>query len=97
MKNLALKLGLLSLSALAIVTGAKADTFTDNFNTTNNYLANGVKGTIWDGIYLAPGDFPNVTLGNAAGVISAVDANSTSNNTTSPLVFSVNLTSWLMP
>src|SRR6185503_9530200 len=80
MKNLALKIGLPCLSALALVNGAKADTFTDNFNTSKNYLSTGVAVSIWDGIYSAPGDFRGFTMGNAAGVVPTADANTTSNH-----------------
>src|ERR1700743_2084443 len=49
--------------------------FTDNFSTPVNYLTNGVTGTIWNGIYLAPGDFANPTsAGSAPGSVSAADA-----------------------
>ena len=53
-------------------------TFTDNFSTNANYLANGVAGTMWDGVYLGAGEFPGATgNGSAAGSASVADANMT--------------------
>jgi Family of unknown function (DUF5695) len=56
-------------------------TWTDNFNSSVNYLTNGVAGTMWDGIYLGAGEFPGATgIGAAAGTASTADANITGNN-----------------
>ncbi len=61
---------------LALVSQVRAQvTFTDDFSTPINYQTNGVAGTIWNGIYLAPGDFANPTsVGAATGSVSAADA-----------------------
>lgn len=34
----------------------RADSITNNFNTSADFLANGVVGTMWDGVYLGAGD-----------------------------------------
>jgi hypothetical protein len=46
-----------------------APVFTDNFGATQNYVANGVQGTAWDGLFLNYGDVPGANKGNegAAG------------------------------
>lgn len=60
--------------ALVSQLGAQV-TFTDNFNTPVNYQTNGVAGTVWDGIYLATGDFANPTsVGASAGSVSVANA-----------------------
>jgi hypothetical protein len=52
----------------------------DNFNITHDYLANGVAGTIWEGIFTKAGDIPNTGLGSdGAGNTLVADANITSN------------------
>jgi hypothetical protein len=56
--------------------------FTDNFSTPHNYLVNGLPGSGWDGIYLAPGDLEGGTgTGGATALATAVDADISSNNT----------------
>jgi hypothetical protein len=45
--------------------GSSSVTFTDNFNTSVNYLANGLVGTIWDGVYFGSGEFDNTSGGEA--------------------------------
>src|SRR4051794_16252027 len=56
-------------------------TITDNFNTSVDYRANGVAGTIWDGVYLGAGEFANTgTGGSGAGSTVQCDANIVANN-----------------
>ena len=64
-----LKATLLIAFAVAGLEGRiTAQTFTDTFDTPHDYLANGVAGTIWDGLFF------NVNTGNAT--LAAADANS---------------------
>src|SRR5215469_12450638 len=57
-------------------------TFTDNFNTSLNYLTNGVAGTIWDGVYFGAGEFNNTGLGGGGpGATVQCDANVTAAST----------------
>ncbi len=56
--------------------------FIDNFDVTNNFLANGVLGSKWDGIYLGAGDIPFQVAGNLVagpGIVTNCDANITTN------------------
>ena len=56
--------------------------FTDNFSTSQNYLAKGLPGSTWDGLYDQPGDVSGP--GNAGGgaiATTVVDANVTAPNT----------------
>jgi hypothetical protein len=53
--------------------------YTDNFTVANDYVANGVAGTIWDGIYLGNTSFPGEAGGND-GSVSDCDANITTND-----------------
>jgi hypothetical protein len=46
--------------------GGSSLTFADNFTTNLNYLANGVAGTIWDGVYFGAGEFVNTAGGTGA-------------------------------
>ena len=63
---------------IALRAGAEAS-FSDNFLTSVNYQTNGVAGTIWNGIYLGAGEFPNATSAGAApGTVSVADAYITS-------------------
>lgn len=56
-------------------------TFTDNFSSSVNYLTNGIRGTIWDGLYLGAGDLGNGTgIGAGAGSTAVADANQSSAN-----------------
>jgi hypothetical protein len=48
--------------------GGSSATFTDNFNTSVNYLENGLVGTIWDGVYFGSGEFDNTAGGEASTV-----------------------------
>src|SRR5581483_3313512 len=40
----------------------RAPSFSDNFGVSHDYLASGVAGTPWDGVYLNPGDVPDRTF-----------------------------------
>ena len=76
--------GLLTLLAAAIfaVSPLGAATITDNFNTNADYLANGITGTIWDGVYFGAGEFANTgTGGGGAGGTIQCDANISAVNT----------------
>jgi hypothetical protein len=56
-------------------------TITDSFNTNIDYLANGVAGTIWDGVYFGAGEFANTGMGGSgAGSTLQCDANISTNN-----------------
>jgi hypothetical protein len=60
----------------------QAATITDNFNTNVDYLANGVVGTIWDGVYFGVGEFANSgTGGGGPGATLQCDANISAPNT----------------
>src|SRR5260370_22204392 len=73
----------LTTSAFVLATALSAQalvTYTDNFNTSVNYLTNGVAGTIWDGIYLGAGEIANATgTGAGLGSVSVADAKISSN------------------
>jgi hypothetical protein len=55
--------------------------FTDNFSVSHDYIATGVQGTPWDGLFLNFGDVPGASAGNdnAKGATSKFDANTSSN------------------
>lgn len=67
----------------------KNPTYTDNFTTSHDYVANGVAGTMWDGVYFGSANiyppagghsFPNASVGgNGDGQTYVCDANVTSN------------------
>jgi regulation of enolase protein 1 (concanavalin A-like superfamily) len=58
----------------------EAGTAADNFNTPHDYLAEGLAGTIWEGIYTKAGDIPNTGLGSdGPGSTLVADASMTSN------------------
>src|SRR5262245_21548857 len=42
---------------------AHAATLTDSFNTNVDYLTDGIRGTIWDGVYFGAGEFANTGVG----------------------------------
>ena len=44
----------------------QSTTFADNFNSSVNYLLNGLTGTIWDGVYFGSGEFDNTAPGEAS-------------------------------
>ncbi len=50
---------LVVLASLAVGMSAKAQGITNNFNNSLDYLANGVLGSTWDGVYYGFGDVPN--------------------------------------
>ena len=54
-----------------------AATFVDNFNLARNYLASGVAGTIWDGMYTGAGSFPGGNVGLGPGSTLLANANIT--------------------
>ncbi len=61
--------------------------FVDNFNTPHNYVANGLPGSGWEGIYLKWGDFPGdvggglLTTGCDAGITASNVLTVTAQNT----------------
>jgi hypothetical protein len=56
--------------------------FTDSFSSPVNYLTNGIKGTIWDGIYFGAGEFNNTGVGGGGpGSTIQCDADITAANT----------------
>jgi hypothetical protein len=67
-------LGISSTNTVTVHTPA----FVDNFGTAHDYVANGLPGTGWEGVYLKFGDFPgDVGLGL---LTTGCDAGITSNN-----------------
>lgn len=81
-----LALFFLGLSAVAQVT------YSDSFNTNVNYLANGIVGTMWDGVYFGAGEFNNTSLGgDGPGETLQCDANIT---TRSNLTLQTTGTDW---
>jgi Family of unknown function (DUF5695) len=78
-----LHLAAAGLAVLVLAQVARAQvTFTDNFNTNVNYLANGVVGTIWDGVYFGAGEFNNTGEGGGGpGSTIQCDANITAAST----------------
>jgi hypothetical protein len=61
------------LGLIAAQPAVKADTIINNFNNGFDYQANGVPGTMWDGVYLGFGDVFGGSDGGdiALGAISA--------------------------
>jgi regulation of enolase protein 1 (concanavalin A-like superfamily) len=57
-----------------------APAFTDNFSTSHDYLLNGLPGSSWDGIYMAPGDLPGANDGGNPILTTVANANISSNN-----------------
>lgn len=43
----------------------RAQTFTDNFNVARDYLAQGLVGTLWEGLYTGANQIPNASLGGS--------------------------------
>ena len=63
-----------------MVVTVRPATFTDNFSTPHDYIANGVTNTSWDGVYAQPGVVPNTTfVSSPSASISDADADTTSN------------------
>ena len=52
------KIVLACLMFLAVQASVKAGSITNNFDNSFDYIANGVPGTMWDGVYLDFGDVP---------------------------------------
>jgi hypothetical protein len=63
MKNPVLKTACVWLAASALATQIYAGGLTNNFNTSVDFIASGVIGTMWDGVYLDSGDVPGSTGG----------------------------------
>src|SRR5437868_10346729 len=68
-------------AALLIASGlssqVRADSIINNFDSSHNYIANGIIGdTNWDGVYLRFGDVPNGSAGGSGNGNTLV-ANST--------------------
>jgi len=70
-----------------IAATVRAPSYTENFSVNHDYLANGVSGTIWDGVYFGfatlfpDNSVPNGAMGvGGAGTTSICDANISSNN-----------------
>ncbi|HET7624607.1 MAG TPA: hypothetical protein VFM25_05020, partial [Verrucomicrobiae bacterium] len=76
MRNPLLKITTAALAVFGAVAVAKADTLINNFNSSHDYIANGIIGDAnWDGVYLNFGDVP---LGNNDGApASTLVANET--------------------
>jgi hypothetical protein len=67
------------------ITGTKdvsvvSPAFTDNFDANHNFIANGVPGSKWDGLYSRPGDVPGGASGGTVVFTTTADANISSNN-----------------
>jgi len=77
--NLRLILGLVLFLGVEVAARAQV-LYTNSFNTSVNYLTNGIAGTIWDGVYFGAGEFNNPgVLGPGATV--QCDANLTAAGT----------------
>ena len=73
MKTAAYPFLLAVLSALTLAASARADSITNNFDTSFDYVANGILGDAhWDGVYLNGGDIPG---GTGTGRTLSADAN----------------------
>ena len=57
-----------------------APAYTDNFGTSHDYLANGLPGTTWNGLYTKGSDVPNASYNPPLAHPTVFDANVTSNN-----------------
>lgn len=68
------------LQSLTLVLGfllggiAQAGTLRDNFDTPHDYLASGLPGTMWDGVYFGAGEFANVGIAGVPGRTLVCDA-----------------------
>lgn len=65
MKKSQFKPMLATLAAGALALQAQAGGFTNNFTSGADFVANGVLGTVWDGVYLHGGDVPGGTAGGS--------------------------------
>jgi hypothetical protein len=65
-----------NFTATQVIT-VQAPAFTDDFGTSHDYIANGLQGSTWDGLFLNFGDVPNADSGpdNAKGSCSQFLAN----------------------
>lgn len=54
--------------------------FADDFGLTNDYLANGLPGSAWDGLYLRAGDVPNASYSGPAVDTTEFNADISSND-----------------
>jgi hypothetical protein len=57
-----------------------APAYTENFGASHDYLANGLPGTTWNGLYLTGNDIPNASFGGSLAKYTAFDVNTASNN-----------------
>ena len=78
-----MKVWIAAVSFLALAPWVQSQvTYTDSFNTSVNYLTNGLTGTIWDGAYFGAGEFNNTGLGGGGpGATLQCDANITAAST----------------
>lgn len=65
--------------------------FADNFSTSHDYLANGLIGSGWDGLYLKSGDVPGGT-NSANGAANTLNADAQITDTNGLYISSVNST-----
>lgn len=75
MKQRKLRWAVALLAAFGLTQHVRADSITNNFNTGVDYIAAGVPGTMWDGVYLGNGDVFGGDTGNLAA--STTEANET--------------------
>ncbi len=61
---------LAALAAAALALQTHAGSIINNFNTSADFLANGVAGTMWDGVYLKYGDVAGGVGGNGNTLIA---------------------------
>ncbi|HXC99794.1 MAG TPA: hypothetical protein VN048_10660 [Verrucomicrobiae bacterium] len=57
-----------------------APAYTDSFGTSHDYLANGLPGTTWNGLYLKGSDIPNASYNPPLAKTTVFNANTTSND-----------------
>ena len=62
-------------SAVFRATAITGSVITDNFDTSHDYLAGGVAGTAWSGLYTGVGSFPGGSYGMAPGSNLTANAN----------------------
>ena len=67
-----------TLLALALSLCARAGSITNNFDAPVDFLATGVAGTLWDGVYFGAGDVPLGTPGTGTTLAA--------NTTTLPVI-----------
>ena len=70
-------LAVLAVISFTSLVRAAGVTFSDDFSVSHDYLASGVTGTIWDGLYTGAGSFPGENVGQAPGATLIADANVT--------------------